>query len=90
MIRKPGIVLQGKPSPQQTDYDRKVAVVTTYMEKFATIANRALTPQLYAVYVETLEDLDLQRIEKGLDAFLKGGKAWPWPGELREWCEDQI
>jgi hypothetical protein len=83
-------VLQGKPSPQLTEYDRKVEVITAYVEKFAAIANRPVTPQVYQAYIEALEDFDERRLRKGLEEYLKCGTQWPWPGHLREFIEEEV
>jgi hypothetical protein len=60
------------------------------MEKFGTIDGRVLTPQMYQVYIEALQNLDLRQIEKGLKRYLQQGERWPWPGTLREFCEEEI
>jgi hypothetical protein len=83
-------VLQGKPSPALTEHDLKIEAIANYVEKFATIANRAITPQLLSIYIEALEEFELRRIKKGLARALQGVKSWPWPAELIDWIEDEI
>jgi hypothetical protein len=83
------IVLQGKQQ-SLTEYDKKVEVITGYLEKFGCIANRVITPQLYAIYIEALEDLPLRKIRQGMAEYLRYGRGWPWPGDLRDYCEDEI
>ncbi len=70
--------------------DEKADLITGYVEKFAAIAGRAVTPQMFGIYIEALRDYDTRRIEKGLKAYLERGTAWPWPGTLSEWIEDEI
>lgn len=72
------------------EVDPKVAIITGYLEKFATIAGRPVTPQLYDVYVEALSRFDQRRIEKGLRKYLEEGQSWPWPGTLAEYIEEEI
>lgn len=87
---KPGIVLQGKPLSHLSEFDEKTLVITTYVEKFAAIANRPVTPAVFAAYLEALEDLDIQRIRKGLSEAMKDAESFPWPGTLRRYCEEEI
>jgi hypothetical protein len=81
-------VLQGKQLSTVPAPSEKAVVITGYVEKFAAIAGRQMTPQLYSIYIEALDDLELPRIRQGLDEYLRKGKGWPWPGELREWIEE--
>ena len=74
----------------QTEYDQKLEVITDYLEKFACISGRTLTPKLLSIYAEALEDLELRRIRKGLDMYLRDGKRWPWPGDLRDAIEEEV
>ena len=77
--------------PQElTPEQQKADLITAYVEKFAAIAGRAVTPQMYAVYVEALEDCQMRRIEKGLKRYLQEGTNWPWPGTLREYIEEEV
>lgn len=73
-----------------TPEQQKADLITAYVEKFAAIAGRAVTPQMYAVYVEALEDCQTRRIEKGLKRYLQEGTNWPWPGTLREYIEEEV
>lgn len=66
------------------------AAIGSYLRKFAVVQNREISEELIAIYVEALEDLELRRIEKGLKAYLQEGTRWPWPGELREYIEDEV
>lgn len=83
-------MLQGKPSPALTEHDVKTDVIATYVEKYAAIAGRAITPQLLTVYVEALDDLELRVIRKGLAEYLRCGTKFPWPGDLRDYCEEEV
>lgn len=85
-------MLQGKPQSlaPRTEYDRKVDTITCYLEKFAVLDGRVLTPQLYALYIEALEDLELRKIEQGLAEYLRSGTRFPWPGALREYIEEEV
>lgn len=86
------IVLQGKPQSlaPRTEHDDKVEAITSYLEKFACIDNRVMTQQLYSIYIEALEDLELRRIRQGLEEYLRTGNRWPWPGDLRAVIEDEV
>jgi hypothetical protein len=91
LTSKPGIVLQGNSLPLvKTEWDERADLVADYMEKFACIANRAITPQLLSIYVAALEDYDIGRIRKGMDEALKGVNAWPWPSDLINYIEEEI
>lgn len=83
-------MLQGRSSPQRTEYDEKLDVIVGYVEKYAAIAGRAITPQLLAIYIEALDDLELRQIRKGLAEYLKCGTKFPWPGDLRDYIEDEV
>jgi hypothetical protein len=83
-------VLQGKPSPAPTEYDHKAMVITEYLEKFGAIANRVITPQMYNIYVESLEDIELRKLRKGLVECLQSCTKFPWPGDIRDYCEDEV
>ena len=61
---------------------QKADVITAYVEKFGAITGKVVTPQMYAIYVEALGDLEIKRIEKGLKRYLQEGTNWPWPGML--------
>jgi hypothetical protein len=80
-------VLQGKPLSEQ---ERKAELVKDYVEKYAAIAGRAITPMVFDLYVEALADIDERRLAKGLKRYLREGTAWAWPGQLREFCEEEI
>ena len=74
------------PSPEE----QKAELISSYVEKFAAIAGRPVTEDVYALYIEALSDIELRLLDKGLKAYLKRGVAWPWPGVLREYCEEQV
>ena len=77
-------MLQDKHSLQvKTETQERKEVISEYLEKYALIANRALTPQLLALYVEALEDVPLSRIKAGLKDWLENGDKWPWPSDIR-------
>ena len=81
-------MLQGTQLSQSIEPEK--VVISEYLEKFGAIAGRVVTEQMYSIYFEALEGVDLRRIEKGLKRYLQEGKRWPWPGELREFCEEEI
>lgn len=87
-MRQPIVLQPGKPQP--TEYDLKFELITTYLEKYAAIGNRALTKATYLAYVEALEDLTLQQIRKGLQECLRDVESFPWPGTVRRYCEEEI
>lgn len=74
----------------KSEADQKREIVADYMEKFALIGNRVMTPQLHALYFEALGGFELRRIQKGLRKYLEEGTNWPWPGTLAEYIEEQI
>lgn len=79
---------QEKPSCLvRADERERKELISEYLEKYALIANRAVTPQLMALYVEALQDVPLRRIEAGLKFWLREGDKWPWPSDLREASE---
>ena len=84
------IVKQDSRLSLPTERQSKADLISAYLEKYACIEGRTLTPQQYAVYIEALEDLDLRRLEKGLKAYLQEGQRWPWPGTLREFVEEEV
>jgi hypothetical protein len=86
--QKPPTSLVKSEAP--TEEMRKKIILADYMEKFAIIGNRVVTPQLQAIYFEALRGFELRRIEKGLRQYLQEGTGWPWPGTLAEYIEDQI
>ena len=63
------------------------ATIADYLEKYATIADRAITPQLIATFAEALADMPLSRIEQGLKRYLREGERFPWPSQIREMGE---
>lgn len=84
-------MLPGKQSlVVRTEYDEKLDVITGYLELYASLDGRVLTPQMYTIYVKALEDMELRKIKQGLEEYLRCGKKWPWPGELREWIEEEV
>ena len=84
MPRQGEIVRQERPSSLvKTESQEKAEVISEYLEKYALIANRALTPALLALYLEALSDLPLNRLKAGLKEWLETGDKWPWPSEIR-------
>ena len=75
---------------QQSEVNQKTILITGYVEKFATIAGRGITPALYQIYVEALSNIEQRKLEKGLRRYLETGDRWPWPGTLAEYCEDEV
>ena len=74
----------------QTEANKKAEVITAYIEKFAALDGRPVTPQLYAIYIEALSGFEMRRLKKGLQRYLEEGTRWPWPGHLSEMIEDEI
>lgn len=70
--------------------ERKAEIITGYLEDYASLDGRIVTPKQYDLYIEALRDLSLRQIEKGLKKYLQQGTRWPWPGTLREFCEEEI
>jgi hypothetical protein len=68
----------------------RAALVGGYLYKYGVIANRAVDPELIAIYVEALDGLEARRIEKGLKEYLRDGTVWPWPGTLRQYIEEEV
>lgn len=63
------------------------ALIADYLEKYATIADRAISPQLIATFAEALSDMPLNRLKQGLERYLKEGDRFPWPSQIREMGE---
>ena len=74
-LRESSISLASKPEE---------AIIAVYLEKYATIADRAITPQLISIFAEALADMPLNRIKQGLERYLKEGERFPWPSQIRE------
>ena len=74
-LRESSISLASKPEE---------AIIADYLEKYATIADRAITPQLISIFAEALADMPLNRIKQGLERYLKEGERFPWPSQIRE------
>ena len=77
-LRENSISLASKPEE---------AIIAIYLEKYATIADRAITPQLIAIFAEALSDMPMSRIEQGLKRYLREGERFPWPSQIREMGE---
>ena len=73
-----------------TEEERKLDVITGYLETFGAIAGRVVTEQVMQAYVDGLADIELRRLEKGLKKYLQHGERFPWPGELRQYCDEEI
>jgi hypothetical protein len=80
---------QSKPSSLvlKSAVDEKKELLANYMEKYAIVAGRAITPQLLAVFYEALEDVPLNRLKAGLKQYLREGVRFPWPNDIREMSE---
>src|ERR1700735_4192911 len=77
-------IVKQEPQPLQAyqSVDEKANLISGYLEKFAAISGRAMTPLMFSVYIEALSGFETRRIEKGLKSYLEKGTAWPWPGLL--------
>lgn len=71
------------PTPE----DQRRELIAGYLEKYALIANRALTPELLALYEESLADVPVNRLRAGLKEYLREGDRWPWPSDIIEASE---
>lgn len=58
-----------------------------WLEKFASIAGRAITPQMIAAYTEALSDIDDRRLVAGFEECLRTATHFPWPAEIRDASE---
>ena len=76
---------QLKSSLQQTtsEQERKQAL-SSYLYKYAAIANREMTAELLGIFLEALEDVPVKRIKVGLANYLRDGDRFPWPSDIRE------
>jgi hypothetical protein len=74
-LRENSISLASKPEE---------AIIADYLEKYASIADRAISPQLISIFAEALSDMPLNRIKQGLERYLKEGERFPWPSHIRE------
>lgn len=87
--------MKQEPQPLQAYQwvDEKAELISGYMEQYAAIAGKVLTPQLYGLYISVIAaqpNFDLARIEKGLKSYLETGNRFPWPSELIEAIEAEI
>jgi hypothetical protein len=84
------ITLQGNQQLQPQEFNPKqirVDLIGSWLEKFGSIAGKAITPQLIAVYVEALADIDERRLTAGFEECLRTVTGWPWPSTVREASE---
>lgn len=58
-----------------------------WLEKFASIAGRVITPQMIAAYTEALSDIDDRRLTAGFEECLRTATHFPWPSEIRDASE---
>lgn len=92
--------MSGKPSQSSTQiikqspttlapaaHREKQTLIANYLNDFATIANRVVTPQLLQIFEDALSDLPVSRLRAGLDGWLKNGDRFPWPSNIREEAE---
>ena len=70
-------------SPEQIRTD----LIGAWLEKFGSISGKAITPQLIAVYVEALADVDDRRLVAGFEECLRTATHWVWPAEIRDASE---
>ena len=78
-------MLQGnRPlQPQEENPEqRRTDLVGEWLEKFGSIAGKAITPTLIAVYVEALRDVDDRRLVAGFEECLRTATHFPWPSEI--------
>ena len=73
-----------------TEAEEKASVITCYVQKYAAIAGRAVTPEVFKIYVESLSRYEIRRLEKGLKSYLEQGTRFPWPGDLADYCDDEV
>lgn len=75
-----------------SEEERKAEVIASYLEKFAAIDNRVVTPTLYGIYIEALSGrFSLRQIEKGLRNALESEVTrWPWPAQLAEIIDEEV
>ena len=74
--------------PQElTPEQRRVDLIGQWLEKFGSIAGKAITPQLIAVYVEALKEVEDRRLVAGFEECLRTATHWPWPAEIRDASE---
>jgi hypothetical protein len=70
-------------SPEQV----RVDLIGSWLEKFGSISGKAITPQLIAVYVEALSDVEDRRLVAGFEECLRTATNWPWPATVRDASE---
>jgi hypothetical protein len=71
----------------QAEYRQKQVLVAHYLSDYAAIANRAVTPQLLQIYEDALRDIPVNRLQAGLEKWLRDGDRFPWPSDIREAAE---
>jgi len=71
--------------------DEKAEIITDYVRAFATIDGRAVTPELYTIYIKALSHFETRKLEKGLRRALESEvERWPWPATLAEIIDDEV
>ena len=84
------IVHRGKQQlrPQElTPEQQRVDLIGEWLEKFASIPGKVITPTLIATYVEALSDIDNRRLVAGFEECLRTATHFPWPAEIRDASE---
>jgi hypothetical protein len=79
----------GQPlQPQDlTPEQKRLDLVWEWLNRFGAISGKAITPQLAAVYVEALKDVEDRRLVAGFEECLRTATHWPWPAEIRDASE---
>lgn len=70
-----------------TPEQERTALVGEYLYKYSIITGREIIPELVAVFSESLSDLSDARLRAGLEEYLRAGKGFPWPSDIRDMSE---
>lgn len=81
------IARQSQHTLARAEHNEKQQLIANYLNDFATISARVVTPQLLKIYEDAFADMSVSRLEAGLRGWLKEGDRWPWPANIREVAE---
>lgn len=70
-----------------SENDERKKLISEYLNKYATISGRIITPQLMEIFEESLSDLSVSRLRAGFKLYLQEGDRFPWPSQIRDLAE---
>lgn len=57
--------------------------IAFHLERFAIIANRAVTPALLEAFEAGLSGMRITALRRGFEGWLRDGDRFPWPSDIR-------